>query len=251
MTIQINKVEAQRGLAWVGQSWQLFKEQSGLWMQTMAFIVGIGIAAQILGQTTSLFVVIYAIVQPFLMAGYYDMVFKAKNGIKCQFGDVFIAFKDVRARRILLQIAMVSLLISLLASAMTAENLVALKEGQAIDAGSTLLYIIVSAVYLMFFFYAVPIAYFFHEQNMLTILKTSFQACWQNVWPLTLYGLIGFGLFVATVPTMLLGLLIVLPWLSIAFYLSFADLIGDNLPLDEDIDKGPNQNNGDDITFIV
>ena len=257
MTIQINKVAAQRGLVWISRSWQLFKEQSGLWMQAMFFIIASSLGAQMLGAISPIFVIIYAFVHPFLMSGMYHMAFKAKNGINSEFSDLFIAFKDVKIRRVMLQIASVSLLVSLLVTFVGADNLAALQDQQSLDPGSALLFVIISAIYLMFFFYAIPIAYFFHEQNLLLILKTSFKACWQNIVPLIVFALVAMTLCLLTLPTMLLGLFIVLPWLTIAFYISFDDVLGGDFPPDDgdlctDNLKNINQQNKkDDATFIV
>lgn len=248
MAIQINKVATHKGIEWIRQSWQLFKQQSGLWMQTMFFITGIGIFGQILGQISMLIPLLYALVQPFLMAGIYHMAFKAKNGVNSKFNDVFIAFKDLRSRRVLLQIALITILVSLMVSSLVGDNLMALSEGVSPDPGMALALLVLGFVYLMLFFYAVPIAYFFHEQNLLHILKSSFSACWQNAFPLTVFGVISSGLFLLTLPTMLLGLFIVLPWLSIGFYLSFSDLFGHDLPPDDGFDD---KDRNDDVTIVV
>ncbi|MFT4929543.1 MAG: hypothetical protein ACI8WB_005677 [Phenylobacterium sp.] len=250
MTIKVNKVEAQRGVYWITKGWGLFKQQSGLWMQTMVFIVGLGIGAQLLGQASVVTIILYAFAHPFLMAGYYHMAFQAKNGVDSKFTDVFIAFKDLRIRRVMFQLASISLLVTLTVSALGADNVEALKEGQALDAGPAFLYAIISLIYLMFFFFTVPIVYFFHEQNLLRILKLSFTACWRNIAPLAVFALMALGLCLMTMPTLLLGLFIVLPWLSIAFYLSFDDVFGDDLPADfEQVDGQDNRK--DDVTFIV
>jgi hypothetical protein len=261
MTIQINKVATNKGVQWMSEAWGLFKEQSGLWMKSIFFIIMLGIAVQFMGEASIFFVVLYSLAHPFLMAGLYHMVFKAKNGINSQFGDLFIAFKDIRARKVLLQVAIASIIMSLLASLVMSDVLTDYQAGTPLSLDLIIPAVVVYFTYLMFFAYAVPIAYFFHEQNLLMILKTSFKACWQNIWPLMVLSICGFCLcFFAAAVTMGLGFFIVFPWLYIAFYLSFNDLLGGDLHLDEDLDiNGDNNDQNDDqnddqsndVTFTV
>lgn len=76
----------------------------------------------------------------------------------------------------------------------------------------------------MLFAYAVAIAYFLKEQRISLILQASFIACWRNMAALALFGLLSLGLILLTIPTMLLGLVVVVPVLHIAFFLSFNEL---------------------------
>jgi uncharacterized membrane protein len=76
---------------------------------------------------------------------------------------------------------------------------------------------------MMMFAYAVAIAYFLREQRLFPILQASLLACWRNVQPLSLYGLIAIGLLMTGIPTLFLTWLLVLPLLSISFFLSFRE----------------------------
>jgi uncharacterized membrane protein len=76
----------------------------------------------------------------------------------------------------------------------------------------------------MLFAYAVAIAYFLKEQRLVVILQASFTACWRNVAALLLFSVLSFALVVLTIPTLFIGLIVVLPLLNIAFFMSFNDV---------------------------
>jgi hypothetical protein len=55
-------------------------------------------------------------------------------------------------------------------------------------------------------------------------LKLSFQGCWRNIWPLTVFGLALLGLALASLLTLGLAFLVLAPVLTIAVYLAYRDI---------------------------
>ena len=86
----------------------------------------------------------------------------------------------------------------------------------------------------MLFAYAVAIAYFLKEQRILAVVQTSFIACWRNVSALLIFGLLSMALVLLTLPTFFIGLIVVLPLLNIAFFLSFNDVFALQVKLPDD-----------------
>lgn len=69
-----------------------------------------------------------------------------------------------------------------------------------------------------------PLLVAFHGMPAVPAMKLSFQACWRNLLPFTLYGFVVLILwFLASIP-LLLGLLIVLPVVLCSIYASYKDI---------------------------
>ena len=84
-----------------------------------------------------------------------------------------------------------------------------------------LLFVMGFVLVWMIFAYAVAIAYFLKERRLLAIMQASFVACWRNIIPLMVFLLLSLVLIMLTMPTYFIGLLVVVPVLNIAFFLSF------------------------------
>lgn len=233
---------------WISRGWTLFKEQSGLWMQAFFFIVGAAFALSALGPVG---IVIYSVLNPFLMAGFYHMAFRAHHGVNSKIQDMFVPFKDVRVRRIFLQLAALGLLVAALTAPLSTEVFEHIQNsatGKAADTdmGKIQLLVVVQLLYFMATFFAVPIAYFHHEQNIITVISLSFKACFNNLAAIVVFAVMALALSLMTFPTLGLAMVIVMPWLMLSSYLAFNDLIGSDIPLDLD-----DKNDDDDITMVA
>jgi uncharacterized membrane protein len=248
MTIQINKVSPQNAVQWISRAWVLFKEQPGLWMQIAFFMFAAMLSSGLLREVG---VLLFALVHPFLMAGFYHMALNAKNGVNSQFADLFCGFKDQRIRKVLLQLGLVGFAISMLLSPLSPDVLKAMNTGVQPDSQEMLLFSMSNILKGMFFYFAVPIAYFYHEQDFLVIMKTSFMACLQNLSALFVFSILSLGLVLVTFPTMGLALIIVVPWLMLAGYLSFNDILCPDLPDDKNGEDKSDDDNKPDFTFTV
>lgn len=59
---------------------------------------------------------------------------------------------------------------------------------------------------------------------VLHAFKLSFVGCWRNMLPFLVYGLVGLALLLASVLTFGLGLLVILPVMTIAIYIAYRDI---------------------------
>lgn len=222
----IRRVKANSAINWIKQAWEIFKQYPFVFIQmilltlVLSFIVALNSITLMLGVLAS----------PFLTAGFYSAVAGVQQQQKITIEWLFRPFREAACRRILLLIASLNFLISVplvhfreqVVSAMR----LAQETGIADPAVTWQLLLLVIGLLLssMLFAYAVAIAYFLKEQRILLILQASFIACWRNIPVLALFGLLSLGLILLTIPTMLLGLIVVVPLLHIAFFLSFNEL---------------------------
>lgn len=173
------------------------------------------------------------------------MALNANNGVTSQFKNLFIAFSDQRVRRVFLQLGGLSFVINVLASPLSMAIFTGVLESKPVESYLMWSYLAINLTHYLFFFFAIPIAYFFHEQNLFTIIKAVFQAILSNIGPLAVLMMILLGLFFISMLTFLMALVIVAPLMMIVNYLAFNDIMCPPLP---DSDTEPKES---DVTFIV
>lgn len=222
----IRRVKATTAIEWLKQAWDIFKQYPFVFIQ----IILLTLVLTFLASLNAITLILGVLASPFLTAGFYKAVVGVQQQQKIGIDWLFKPFMEAACRRILILIASLNFLISVplvqfrekIFAAMTLA-----KDSGVQDPAITwqlLLLIIGLILSTMLFAYAVAIAYFLKEQRISLILQASFIACWRNMAALALFGLLSLGLILLTIPTMLLGLVVVVPVLHIAFFLSFNEL---------------------------
>lgn len=212
----VRRVSALASLSWLKQSWAIFMQAPMVWV--LMFIT-LGMITM-LSQLHPLFAIAGILLNPFLTAGVYKSIVAVQHKQKIQFVDLFQPLQEAACRAVFIRIAALNMLASIPLSVMAAE-LLQQHQQQAVSGGLTLLFVIAFLLSWMVFAYAVAIAYFLQERRLLAIMQASFIACWRNITALAVFGLLSMALIMLTMPTLFLGLLLVIPLLNIAFFLSF------------------------------
>ncbi len=232
----IRRVSATTAIDWLKNAWAIFKQYPVVFVQmilltfVLSFVVALHEITLILGVLAS----------PFLTAGFYSAVVGVQQQQKISIEWLFKPFTEPACRRILLLIAALNFLISVPLAEFRIKVFAAMQLAQetgAAESGVTLqLLLLIIGLILsgMLFAYAVAIAYFLKEQRISLILQASFLACWRNIPALVLFGLLSLALVILTIPTLLLGLVVVVPVLHIAFFLSFNELFALQLNAKQD-----------------
>ncbi len=218
LQLVVRRAPLNAGLKWLQQGWQLFKQQPLLWIQ-LVFAIHF---CSLLGALHPLLGIAAALLNPFLTAGLYSCIVARQRGASVSFAMLFQPLKEPACRAIFFRLAAANMLCSIPLTLLASELFVQAQAGH-IDWWLTLAFVIGLSLVMMMFAYAVAIAYFLREQRLFAILQASLMACWRNVQPLTLYGLLAMALLSTGFPTLLLTWLLVLPLLSISFFLSFSE----------------------------
>ncbi|SNY53358.1 hypothetical protein SAMN06297280_2381 [Arsukibacterium tuosuense] len=223
----IRRVRPTASLQWLTAAWQLFKQAPLVFIAMFLLTAGISFLLQF-NQLTA---IAWIFLNPFLTAGFYKAVVGAQQQQKIAVDWLFQPLAEPSCRLILLAIGAIKFL--LLAPLLSFHQhlfqtmSVAVAAESGIDTAVILQLIVMVALFtlvFMLFAYAVAIAYFLKEQRFLVVLQTSFIASWRNVTALMLFGLLSTVLVLLTLPTFFIGLVVVLPLLNIAFFLSFNDV---------------------------
>lgn len=223
----IRRVRPTASLQWLTDAWQLFKQAPLVFIAMFLLTAGISFLLQF-NQLTA---IVWIFLNPFLTAGFYKAVVGAQQQQKIAIDWLFQPLAEPSCRRILLTIGALNFL--LLTPLVSFHQQLFQTMSAAVAAGSgiettvvlqILLMVALFALVFMLFAYAVAIAYFLKEQRFLVVLQTSFIASWRNVTALMVFGLLSMLLVLVTLPTFFIGLVVVLPLLNIAFFLSFNDV---------------------------
>lgn len=242
----IRRAPATAGLGWLQQGWGLFRQSAGLWILQVMIIY----LLTLFGALHPVLGAIVAFIGPFLSAGLYRNIVAAQSGKPVTIDNLFHPLKDAAVRPILLRIGAAGILCSLPVSILASEVLQQAQAG-SVDLLQLSALVLGLGLSAMFFAYAVAIAYFLQEQRLLMVLQASFIACWRNMTPLSLYGLIAILLISTGVPTMFLSWLLVMPLLSISFFISFTEFfalkpVTDADDTHDDPSNGPRNKQQDD-----
>lgn len=212
----VRRVKALAPLQWLRQSWQIFT-QAPLVLLLMFLTL---IVNAILGSVHEILNIASLFISPFLTAGIYRSVVMLQQQTAITYTDLFKPMQEVDCRMVFIRLAALNLILALPLATLFNE---VHKQQQAGVVNSSLVLVLVISTLLvwMIFAYAVAIAYFLKERRLVAIMQASFIACWRNITPLVVFAVLSLLLILLTIPTMFFGLILVIPILNIAFFLSF------------------------------
>ncbi|MDX3773811.1 hypothetical protein QE250_06745 [Chromatiaceae bacterium AAb-1] len=214
----IRRVPALAAIQWLKQAWQIFRQAPLCWIQMFAATAFVSL----LGSLNPLLLIVGVLLSPFLTAGLYKAIVAVQQEQKVSFSWLFKPLQEAECRAILLRLAAMNMLASIPVSVLL-QTLVQQKAAGELQAAAVFLFAALYILTLMIFAYSVAIAYFLKERRLFSILQASFIASWRNITALAVFGILSTGLALLTIPTALLGMIVVMPVLNIAFFLSFND----------------------------
>lgn len=215
----IRRAPALAAIGWLKQAWALFMQAPVVWLLSYLHMLGFLLLSMLLPPLSSFIV---ALLMPFLTAGIYKMVVAAQQGHAISVSGLYQVFKEPQYRRVFIRLALAELVASLPLVYMYALMLEQ-AESHSFSMPLALLFAAWFTLTKMAFAYTVAVAYFLQQHSVLVVMQASLVACWRNISSLTLYSLLSLVLIMLTMPTLFIGLIVVIPLLHIAFFLSFND----------------------------
>ncbi|WNO61940.1 hypothetical protein [Rheinheimera sp. MMS21-TC3] len=214
----VKRVKISAAVQWLQQAWHIFKQAPLIWLLMFVTLI----ATALLGTTHTLLNIAALFISPFFTAGIYKSIVAIQHKETIKYTDMFIPLQQPSCRMVFIRLAAINMLAAIPLSLMIQTIDSQLKNG-VYEPWLILLFVASSIIVWMVFAYAVAIAYFLHEQRLLVIMHTSFIACWRNITPLVVFAILSFLLILLSAPTLFIGLIVVIPVLNIAFFLSFND----------------------------
>ena len=241
------RCSATEGWTWLSNAFGLFKQNFLLWIG-MTFVL--------------LLILIFANFIPFIggLTGYFMLMFigglmqgcaAQVQGEELRFDYLFSGLKTHLEPLLILSLlyfvaSLVSIIIIVIIAVVFGGFSLALFSGDidSITRSLSDIYVIFFVLFmvLIFLLMMVPImmAIWFapalivlHDMDAISAMKKSFQGCWANMLPFTIYGLILMILLpLLVILTFGLGILIVTPWIIISYYTSYRDVWTDQPLID-------------------
>lgn len=232
------------GAEWLGQAWELFKKAPALLIAMLVLYFVIGMAVGMVPVIGELFM---SLTLGIWIAGWAITFDKLQRSEQITIGDLFAGFSHPQAGRLFVIGALylglfVSLVILTIALAVAAFGIGGFSEfsgfsefGDMTQAGAhisanlgiffVLLLVVVSGIFLIFGYIAyAPVLVVMHDIPVLDACALSLRALLRNWLPMTVYGLIIVGLCFASVFTLFIGMLVIMPLMIGVGYVSYRQM---------------------------
>ena len=240
------RVDAGRGWGWITEGWRLFASAPGVWIVILLIYLGINVVLSLIPLIGGL---AYLLLSPVLTGGILYGADKQARGETLEIGDLFRGFQDQGRMGPLVILGLISLAGYLLMGLILvvfigggiATGIVLDDPGQGITpemieglfgVGFMVLILVeltLWAVIMMAMLYAIPLV-MLGRQDAWPAVQDSIAACWIDMLPLLVFGLIGLVLaMIATIPFGL-GFLILWPVMICAVYASYREVFMEPTP---------------------
>lgn len=207
MQLEPGKVAPIQGVEWFKEGWRLFAKAPGLWILVSAAVL-IGIL--LLSQIPVVGPLLAVLLMPSIIAGYLSGCEALQQGKQLQPAYLFAGFKEHMPALVILGGANLGVQI-LVQAAMQS------KQVETIALGLTIGLLMALATHFA------PALILFNRIGVLSALQVSLFACFRNILPLLLYGILMLG------PTLLamvlvVGIVVWLPMVMAGTYASYRNI---------------------------
>jgi len=230
-SIKVTEVPARRGVRWLIEAFNLFKQKPLAW---------IGLCAGWLVVTFGLLLlpliggVIANFLQPVFFASFAIVALRQLHGEKILMGDLFLGFRrnlrplvNLGAVLLMTEIAIFALM-ALLGLPMAAAGDKPFTVNEYVDAlkGKEWILIIgfILTVAIKGAVWFAPPLIALHDMSMAHAVRWSVYACLANMGAMVLYGLALFTIFFGALIPWLLGLIVVIPVMAISTYIGYREV---------------------------
>ena len=240
------RVDAGRGWGWITEGWRLFAGAPGVWIVILLIYLGINVVLSLIPLIGGL---AYLLLSPVLTGGILYGADRQARGETLEIGDLFRGFQDQGRMGPLVILGLISLagymlmglILMVFVGGGIATGIVLDDPGQGITpemieglfgVGFMVLILVeltLWAVIMMAMLYAIPLV-MLGRQDAWPAVQDSIAACWINMLPLLVFGLMGLVLaMIATIPFGL-GFLILWPVMICAVYASYREVFMESTP---------------------
>ncbi|MDR2218965.1 MAG: hypothetical protein LBE24_00100 [Methylobacillus sp.] len=227
--MEARKVNAGNGWEWIAGGFQLFKKSPGIWIAIFLIYMALSVVLA--------FVPFAVILSPVLMGGLMLACHEQDRGEELKIEHLFAGFQTnlgqlaiigaiLFAIGIAFTIAMYIVMIVMVVGASVAAS----GDPASMGAGFMLVIALIMLIFMalmipvmMAYIYA-PALVILKNMSAFDALKASFKACWRNILPWLVYGIIAFVLTIIAYLPLFLGMLVMGPVLIGSMYASYKDV---------------------------
>lgn len=240
------RVEAGRGWGWITEGWRLFARAPGVWIVILLIYLGINVVLSLIPLIGGL---AYLLLSPVLTGGILYGADRQARGETLEISCLFRGFQDQGRMGPLVILGLISLagyllmglILMVFVGGGIATGIVLDDPGQGITPEMIeglfgvgfmvmiLVQLTLWAVIMMAMLYAIPLV-MLGRQDAWPAVQDSIIACWINMLPLLVFGLIGLVLAMIATITFGLGFLILWPVMICAVYASYREVFMEPMP---------------------
>ena len=229
--------EAGAGGRWLSQAWTLFKERPGLWVGMSLTMCLIMIVLSMIPGLNFVLSLGFGVI----IAGFVISAYELDENQNLQFAHLFAGFQRHVGQLLLLGVLyLVAIFVLILISAAVmlifggmSGGLGALMHGDSSAWGAgMLLGVLLGCLVFLALIVPVAMAIWFapalialNGMSAIDAMKLSFKACWVNIIPFLVYGLVLIGLSLLALLTLGLGYIVLLPVIYISYYTSYREVL--------------------------
>lgn len=220
------KCEAGRGIGWLSESFNIFKQYWALW-------IGMGLVYLIIAMVAGQIPFVWMLFAYHFTAGFMLVCAEQEEGYEPSFGSMFSAFQShfkelfILALWNLLFTCLIIIPIAIIAG-ITAGGVMAMSnpnEGVVLTMVMGALVAMLFFIPLMMAMYLAPALVVLHDIRPLDAMKMSLKGCLRNIIPFLLFGLIvPFVFIIGIIFTLGLGLFVLIPVMLISTYVIYRDI---------------------------
>jgi uncharacterized membrane protein len=238
----VTRVDAGRGWSWIVEGWRLFAQAPGIWIVVLLIYLIISVVLSLIPLVGLLG---YALLNPLLIGGMLYGAAAQARGEPLEIAHLFRGFQDQDRVGPLIMLGLISvagyvlifLVVVIFVGGSVAAGIALNSAGMAVSAdmasgmlvGAGLLVMLIALtiglLVIMALFYGIPLV-MLEGQNAWPAAQDSIVACWANLLPLLVFGLIYLVLSAVAMMPLGLGFLILLPVTICAVYASYQDVFG-------------------------
>ncbi|MDF3010844.1 MAG: uncharacterized protein K0S03_1640 [Burkholderiales bacterium] len=210
-------VRAGRGLSWVGEAWDLFKQAAGVWIGMVVVMFVMFFVAAFIPLVGPLATMLFF---PVFMGGLMLGCRALEENQELEFAHLFAGFRQNFGTLVAVGALYLAgyVVVMLIVVVLTGASMFTMMMGIAFLLAMGLTIPLLMAVWL-----AAPLVVF-HDQGAVEAMKGSFMGCLKNVLPFLVYGVIMFVLaIVASIP-LALGWLVLGPMVVASVYTAYRDI---------------------------
>jgi len=227
-------VAAGRGVSWIGEAWNIFKQAPGLWIGIVIVLFVIFMVAAFIPIVGPLATMLFF---PAFMGGLMMGCRALDEGGELEFAHLFAGFRDKIGPLIAVGALYLAgyIVIMLIAAAITGVGVFSMMgmgaQGESPDPtaffatmGIALLLVMALTIPLLMAVWESAPLVVFHDQGAIEAMKGSFMGCVKNLLPFLVYGVVMMVLsIVATIPIGL-GWLVLGPMAVATVYTAYKDI---------------------------
>lgn len=220
MQLIVTQTNTLQAFSWIKNGWRLFTLKPAIFMGMSLVILALSLVANFV-PVLSYFIIF---LMPFLTIGYYQVASQIEQDKESSVADVFQYIGQMKEYFVLLKLALLSIAISIPSSMAAVSIMESVEQQSQLQMSDMATMVLFLGFNFMVTAFSVPAAWVSPTTPLGHLVAQSLSACWRNVLPLTLMGVIVVVIWLISAPILFVGWLVAMAISTLSFYQAFLDI---------------------------